>query len=465
VQKFFSGSEVLFGSQRIFVQVRRKTMSSNQLSRRDFLKATGLAGVGVAITACAPVAAPAEGEAGVPSAEKMTVTVWGWWEERMKIFQACGDDYKEKMPNVDVVVETIAEGIWEKVFASVPAGTGPTLCKMQTTNYFKLRDQGLLIELGDTIFPSISLRTKYPDHGWGQYGFYCAPEGVQPAIFTYNKKLFGEAGLDPETPPKTWGEFFAAGEKLTQRDASGAITLAGFQYNDWLPILNPLYQLGGNIVKREGDALAANLVSSEAEQAFQFFLDAAQKYKIWDPNFPYVSDAIGNGQAAMSIGEAWVRGTYKNDFPETFKDLGFGAPPTPTGEAQPYYGRKNAVLSLALIKNRPQPESDAGLKFLEYLVVERLDTQFDLANISGLVPAHAELVTSEKVTGDAFLSLGSQLAPKEYDTVEVSDTLNTIIADTLNRVLLENQPLASSLEQGQEALQRAIDEEEMKYVY
>lgn len=439
-------------------------MASQQYSRRAFLKTAGYLGVGLAVAGCTLPTVPA-GEAAAPSGEKMTLTVWGWWEERMKIFQAAGDDYKAANPNVEVVVETIAEGIWEKIFAAVPAGTGPTLCKMQTTNYFKLRDQGLLFELSDDIFTGVSLRQKYPEHGWDQYGFFCTPEGVQPAVFTYNKQLFTEAGLDPEQPPKSWAEFYAAGEKLTKRDANDAIQQAGFQYDDWLPLLNPLYQLGGTLVKRDGDTPTANFNSPEMEQAMLFFIDAAQKYKIWDPNFPYVSDAIGNAQAAMSIGEAWVHGVYKTDFPDTYANLGFAAPPTPTGEAQPYYGRKNAVLSLALMKNRPQAESDVGLKFLEYLVVDRLDTQFDLANISGLVPAHVELMNGQQVKDDPFLTLGNQLASKEYDTVEVSDTLNTIIADALNRILLENQSVAATLEQGQAELQQAIDDGEISHIY
>jgi ABC-type glycerol-3-phosphate transport system substrate-binding protein len=336
---------------------------------------------------------------------------------------------------------------------------------MQTTNYFKLRDQDLLIELAEDIFPGTNLREKYPTHGWDQYGFYCVPEGVQPAVYTYNKAMFEEAGLDPDAPPRTWDEFFTTAETLTMRDANGTITRAGFQYDDWLFALNPLYQLGGMLVTRDDDSITANFNSPEMAQAYQFFLDLAQQYQAWDPNFLYVSDAIGNQQAATSIGEAWVHGVYQTDFPDTFAQLGFAAPPTPTGEANPYYGRKNAVLSLALIKNRPEAESAAGLKFLEYLVTERLDTQFALANIAGLVPAHVDIVNSEQVTSDDFLTLGATLAPAEYDTIEISDSLNQIFADALNRMLLEGQSLAETLEQGQAELQALIDAGDLKYVY
>ncbi|CAN5665662.1 extracellular solute-binding protein [soil metagenome] len=443
-------------------------MQCKRYSRRNFLKATGVTGLSLTLAACAPVNAPAttgSGAATEGTAEKLTITIWGWWEERMKIFQQAGDDFTAKNPNITVKVETFGDELWPKVYASVPAGTGPTLCKMQTTNFFKMRDQGLLVELANDMFPNTSLREKYPDHAWDAYGFYCIPEGIQSAVFTYNKKLFTEAQLDPEKPPRTWDEFFDAAQKLTKRDSQGTITQAGFQYDDWMPILNPLYQLGGNLIKRDGDKLTADFSNTTVEKSFQFFVDLAQKYKAWDINLPYVSDAIGNQQAAMSIGEAWVHGTYKSDFPDTFKDLGFAAPPTPSGDANPYYGRKNAVLNLAAIKNRPDAESKAGLKFLEYLITERLDTQYALAEISGLVPARAELMTGDQVKADSFLTLGGQLAPKEYDAIEVSDALNKLIGDALHKVIVENQPLAAVLEAGQSELQKLIDAKEVKHLY
>jgi multiple sugar transport system substrate-binding protein len=440
-------------------------MDQPKMSRRHFLQAAGLAGMGAALAACAPVGAPAGGGEAAPAGEAMTVTVWGWWEERMKIFQDAGDGYREQNPNVTVKVETFGDDLWPKVYASVPAGTGPTLCKMQTTNYFKMRDQGLLVELADDIFPGLSLREKYPDHAWDAYGFYCVPEGIQTAVFTYNKRLFTEAGLDPQQPPTTWEALFDTAQKLTKTDSNGTITQAGFHYDDWLPLFNPLYQLGGNLIQREGDTLTADFANEKMEQSLQFFVDLWQTYKVLDPNFPYVSDAIGNAQAATSISEAWVHGVYKTDFPDTFAELGFSAPPTPSGDAAPYYGRKNAVLNLALIQNRPEAETEAGMDFLQYLITERLDTQFALANISGLAPARVELMTGDEVKADPFLVLTTGLAPKEYDAVEISDSLNQVMADSLNLIFLQGESVAAALEYGQTELQKLIDAGELKHLY
>lgn len=460
-------------------------MRQKKITRRDFLKVAGITGAGLAAAACAPIAAPAPAPTSAPavpttvpaattaptapavvSKNPVTVSIWGWWEERMKLFESAAKGFMEQNPNVTVKIETLdSKTFWEKLFASVPAGTGPTLSKMQTTNYFKLRDQGLLIELPKDVFPDEFIKSTYPEFPLAEYGRFVIPEGVQPAVFTYNKKLFTEAGLDPAKPPRTWDEFYAAGEKLTKRDSSGTIKQAGVQFDDWLPLVNPLLQLGGSLVKRDGGKVTANFKSAEMEKAFQFFIDAAQKYKIWDPAFPYYSDAIGNQQAAMSIGESWVYGTWKTDFPDVFKDLAYAAPPTPTGEAKPYYGRKNNVLSLAMMTNRPADETEAGLRFLEYFAKQRADTQSAVARISGLVPSNSEAAKSKEVTEDPFLALSAQLAAKEYDIVDVPSALNKIVNDSLNKVLLEKQTVEQAMDYGQAQLQSALDQGDIKYLF
>jgi sn-glycerol 3-phosphate transport system substrate-binding protein len=43
----------------------------------------------------------------------------------------------------------------------------------------------------------------------------------------YNKKVFKEAGLDPEKAPVTWDEMVAAGKAVMTRNASGEVTRWG----------------------------------------------------------------------------------------------------------------------------------------------------------------------------------------------------------------------------------------------
>jgi ABC-type glycerol-3-phosphate transport system substrate-binding protein len=429
---------------------------STELSRRNFLKAAAMTGIGIGLAACKPKTteeAPVEIS---PTPEPVTITVWGWWEDRMKFFQQGGDRYKEKQPNVTVTVTSFDQDFWQKVFASVPAGTGPTLCKMITQNYFKLKAEDMVIELDPVTYPDSFLKEKFPNHNWQAYGRYVMPEGEQTVIFTYNKKMMEEAGLDPNKPPKTWDVFFQAAQKMSKADSNGTLTVEGFAYDDWLPFHNPCFQKGGQIIKHEGDTLVANFDSPEMEAAMQFFVDLAQKYKAWDKAFPYFTDAIGNRQAATSIHEAWGHGVWQSDFPEVYEELGFDVPPTPTGEAAPYYGRKNMVLGLASLINRPESEIAAGQDFLEYFYKEDLESQLAVSSISGLVPAHAENLVSKQITGDPFFALGAKISPKCYDIVEISDPFSNLNYTLMDMLFVDNQSIKDTLAFGQAEMEKMI---------
>ena len=50
---------------------------------------------------------------------------------------------------------------------------------------------------------------------------YAVPIAVQGNVWYYNKKLFREAGLDPEKPPQAWDEFLAACEAVKKLGKAG----------------------------------------------------------------------------------------------------------------------------------------------------------------------------------------------------------------------------------------------------
>jgi multiple sugar transport system substrate-binding protein len=100
------------------------------------------------------------------------------------------------------------------------------------------------------LFARLDERTVVQDLGHNYY----VPLGVDITMMIYNKELFEEAGLDPESPPGTWDEFIAAAEAIdalpTREDGSDvsgtvfwneALAWGGWYWN----MLQPIY-LNGN---------------------------------------------------------------------------------------------------------------------------------------------------------------------------------------------------------------------------
>src|SRR3546814_3003130 len=84
---------------------------------------------------------------------------------------------------------------------------------------------------GETFDPSVYLPTVT--------GYYTDPEGnmlsmpynSSTPVLYYNKDAFEQAGLDPNAPPKTWGEF---GEVLDALKASGSSCPFTTAWQSWI---------------------------------------------------------------------------------------------------------------------------------------------------------------------------------------------------------------------------------------
>ena len=55
-------------------------------------------------------------------------------------------------------------------------------------------------------------------------GIYGVPIDVTNIQMLYNKDLFKQAGLDPESPPRTFAEFIAAAKRLKQAGIQGLVS-------------------------------------------------------------------------------------------------------------------------------------------------------------------------------------------------------------------------------------------------
>ena len=59
---------------------------------------------------------------------------------------------------------------------------------------------------------------------------YSMPFNSSAPVMYYDKNAFKEVGLDPEKPPRTYDEIFAAAQKLVKKDASGKIIRSGVDF-------------------------------------------------------------------------------------------------------------------------------------------------------------------------------------------------------------------------------------------
>ena len=440
-------------------------MESSKLSRRAFLQALSTAGVGMALSACAqaPAGAPAGAEPAAPSAEATTITLWGWWDVRMAIYDKAGQSFTDANPDVTVVVEEVPGGeLEQKVYSALAAGTGPNMLKMAEF-FFKMRDENLLLPFPDDVFPDSWFEETYPSVDWDAYGRYVVPTASCGTILVYNKRMFEEAGLDPDTPPTTWDEFIEAAKATTVSDSTG-ITRCGFVPSNEYPGLSQVYQVGGNIIENSGDTQTATIDSPEVERAFQHLADLALVHQVWDPTFPENIESVGTGLAAMTEDQAWILGEFGATYADIYPDLGFAVNPTPTGKPEPYLGYKSTVLSVSALTGH-EDQAPATFRFLEHLYkTVGQDIYLELAQLLSCAPARADLAEDPRLLENPGLAKVAEVIPFEKDPVQPPPEMYDLWLNTLRKIVMENEPTSAALAQLNTDVQALIDQGLAKYL-
>lgn len=153
-----------------------------------------------------------------------------------------------------------------KTQTAVLGGTPPDVAVLLSTDLFTLLDMNAIIPLDAFIQEAGGdrLRGDFFDAFWlnSRIGAatYSIPFQRSTIVLYYNQDAFQKAGLDPAAPPKSWTELVADAQKLTTRDASGAVT----QWGVGIPTSGITYWLFQGFVAEAGQRGLANPEGTEA---------------------------------------------------------------------------------------------------------------------------------------------------------------------------------------------------------
>ncbi len=215
------------------VATRAITNDPSGLSRRGFLKASGLAGISAAAAVLLDACSSGSSQSSSGSGE---VLVWYWGEQEApgmkKFMEKAVAKYNASQSRVHVTaVLQSSDSLYSAFAAAAQAGKGPDIQYLWGGTQ-ALGDVwlGYCSPLSDSI-DSTWLKDNIPQAAlaqtnWGgkQWGMPFYQIGT---AFPYNKKMFAAAGLDPENPPATWDAYLSALSKLKK---SGVAPIgAGFK--------------------------------------------------------------------------------------------------------------------------------------------------------------------------------------------------------------------------------------------
>lgn len=283
---------------------------STQLSRRNFLKATSVAGVGALLAACAaPTAAPApqSGEAGAPAkmaGELRVLVAKGAPVEPVNEFLS--EATVAKYPEVSTKFEYISGDLAELVYAQAAAGTladvfftadlfAVPFAKNDVSLDLKTLAEGDAdVDLNDVFPAMLGLGTVDNE-------IHFLPSGLDVVTLYYNKTLFEQAGAELPTDTWTWEDVVTNSQKITalEKDENGNPKYWGLSngtWNWWATVYPWIVGYGGQILA-DGKSTWSD---PKALEGLQAYADLWTKHNVAQPlGLDVGGDAFQLGRAAM----------------------------------------------------------------------------------------------------------------------------------------------------------------------
>ncbi|BBH24884.1 hypothetical protein Back11_62290 [Paenibacillus baekrokdamisoli] len=342
------------------------------------------------------------------------------WEEVFTGFEAAN-------PTIKVTHELMPQGTNDReVFVTAMAGgNGPDA--YQAAHFPIIADwvgQGLALDLTpywDSYTDKDQFIASSMQAGTIDGKVYGLPHDMYVTGLFWNKKMFKDAGLDPNKPPANWDELVSFGKKLTNTAKKQyGLTLLGMEWADWW-FEYYVWQAGGDLTHLQEDGTVKLAFTEEPSvKALQFYKDLKWKEKIVQNNvlqsYQDNMNDIYQGRAAMSNGASGGFGDYAANGLD-LNEIGFAPYPVgPSGKGPGQIGGAYWIINPKTSKEK----QDAAWKYITYLnSKEVLEKYLQFQSDNGIFPN--------------LLSVRSDVNPSKFAanvSQELVDGVNKAAADT-----------------------------------
>jgi ABC-type glycerol-3-phosphate transport system substrate-binding protein len=312
-----------------------------------------------------------------PQDDRVRVVYWEKWTgEEMAAMKATVDAFNRSQDRIFVEFLSVS-GIDRKTLLATAGGDPPDVAGVWVQNLAAWSDAGALEPLDPLIEASGRTVEEFMSRYEEAFTRICSYDGKifglpsTPAstALHWNKKLFREAGLDPERPPRTVDELYEFSKKLTKRDpATGRLMQIGFFPRDpgWWRWSFPLW-FGGSLLDETGNiSLATDPNNLEAFRWVEQYSDlyGADELNVFmsgfgqfgSPQYPFFA-----GKTAMVFQGVWLNAYMRQYAP----GLDYGCAPWPI--ADPEIGHYTVIEADMLVIPRGAKHAKEAFEFIEYV--------------------------------------------------------------------------------------------------
>jgi multiple sugar transport system substrate-binding protein len=336
-----------------------------------------------------------KGAGPIPDPKSPVTITFASWVGKEPGMKALYKKFQAEHPNITVKFVNIpSEGASQKLTTQIAGGNPPDSAFLDSGTVADFASRGALVNLDDyikrtpTVKPDDFVEAFKGSTVFENHMFALPFDGESTGLF-YRTDLFKAAGITE--PPKTWDEFLADAQKLTQPDKKqyGYALFASESAYYWYPWL---WQAGGNLLSKDEKSVEFN--SDAGKKAADFYVGLT-KYAPKDYLNSNSYDgrvAFANGSVGMYMAGAWLAGVLKDEFPKI--EGKWATAPLPEGDA----GCKTTIAGDSLTLFAQSKNQDAAWTWIEFLTEPENMKRWSVDDPSStIMPTRTSLLNSPEL--------------------------------------------------------------------
>ena len=389
------------------------------------------------------------------------IVVWysGAAESRVDLYEWAKAEIEKTYPGTTVTLEVIPMAeLASRQMTACQSGMGPDVMSqpIAATNGF--------MELG-LLEPVNELMARAGRDLLGEFNpdffalmrdgdtLYGVPQSRTALALVYNKAMFAAAGLTE--PPKTWADVQAYAEKLTQKDASGNVTVYGFALpgtsgsHIWYRLIPEIWGAGGDITNPEMTQATLDSQATRDALAYyaSFYKNGTAPRSMLENDQTATSQMFASGAVAMTLENvSWIRNNIVKD---NLFDVGVALYPGKDGTNTAGLGGWNACIP-ASAKNK-----EGAAAFINLITgKEGMEKQL-------LMPALTEVLAAGNWTDDFYGPYTEMLNEhsRDFPAFENTAAAQTVIMNMVQSVLTDSATADDAVATAQADIQALLDEQ------
>ncbi|OIJ86659.1 ABC transporter substrate-binding protein [Streptomyces monashensis] len=386
----------------------------------------------------------------------ITFETWNLRANFTPYFRGLIADFEKKYPGTHVKwIDQPAEGYADKLSADAAGGTLPDVVNVSPDLVAPLARAGLAMDLDKA---AATYRSEYLPGAWashqipGMSGTYAFPWYLNTGPLFYNKALFTKAGLNPDQPPKTYGELFADALQMARESDGKVATLAN------VPTIEDFGRYGVPLMNRQGTGFAFN--NAKAVELLTKYKELYDAKALDAQALTATPESAGKkfltGAVAMNPGSALDLDNFRKNAPGLYRNIGITDQITSTGHVNMYV--------MGVMVNSRTKHTPAAVAFAHF--VTDAQNQMSFARKVAIFPSTAGSLndpyfTKEDGTDETRVRIAAATSLKgavNYTPVLFSDQMKTALGNEVAKALQGKESPKEALDNAVKAADRLLQQ-------